>query len=161
MQVLVVAVRIFFKRRTHEAGRGSLAFGEGWGEVFHQHLNQLCRTVARHDILFADAKALAGNQRVHLHARRVFRQQRVEIGPQLVLQAATGEIGIHQIAEIQHLRESPKTAIASVVFAQHVLLVGKQGLGNVQILLVVNLVPLLLSYGQGLHVVIVQQRDDA
>ena len=159
--VFIISIWIFLERRTDEAGLSSTPVREGLGVGLHQYFDEFGSTIARHDIGFTDAKALAGNQRVDLHAGRVFRQQCVEIGPQFVLHPATGEVGIYQIAEVQQLWESPETAIPSVIFAQHVLLVGKQCLGNVQILLVINLVPFLLTNGQGFHVVIVEQRNDA
>ena len=103
---------------------------------------------------------VAGDEGVDLHARGVFRQQGIEIAAQLVLHALGGEIGIHQIAEIEHLGESPETAIATIVFTDNILIVGKEGLGDVEILLVVDLIPFLVPDGQRLHVVTVQQGDD-
>ena len=129
--------------------------------MLHQHLDQFGSTVARHDIGFAHAKALAGNQRVHLHARGILRQQGIEIAAQFVFHALRGEIGIHQIAEVEHLREAPEAAIAPVVFSDHVLIVGKECLGDIQVLLVVDLIPPLVAYRQGFDVMAVQQRDDA
>ena len=154
LQVFVVAIGILLKGRTDKANF------EVWG-FFHQDLNQLGSTIARHDIRLAHAKALAGDEGVDLHARGIFRQQGVEVSTELVLHALTGEVGVHQIAEIEHLRETPEATIASIVLAQHILLVSKQCLGNVEVLLVVNLVPFLIADRQRLHVVVVQQRDDA
>ena len=152
---------IRFGDRTILAPPRPRAFAPPRPRNIHEHLDQLCRAVARHDVGLAHPEALAGQERVHLHARGIFRQQRVEVGPQFIFHPAAGEVGVHQIAVVEHLWESPESAVAAVVFADDVLLVGEEGLGDVQVLLVVDLVPLLLSDGQGLQVVAAEQREDA
>ena len=157
----VIAVRIFLKGWTREARLGCWLLAISCWLFFHQHLDEFCCTIAWHDILFADTKALAGYQRIDLHARRVFCQKRIEIAAQLVFHPLGGEVRIHQIAEVKHLREAPEATIATVVFADNILVVGKQCLSDVEVLLVVYLIPLLVTDGQCLHIVTVQHRDDA
>ena len=151
--VRLKAVGIFFEGGSHHT-RFPL-------HVFHQQLDELGGSVSGNDVRLAHAEAFAGDEGVHLHARGIFGQQGAEVGLHLVYQPLGWEIGIHQIAEVEHLGEAPESAIAPVVFPQEVVLAGEEGLCDVQVLLVVNLIPPLVSDGQGFQVVLVQQRDDA
>ena len=127
----------------------------------HQAFYQLGGSIAHHGVLPLDAEILSCQQLHHRHARGIFREQRVEVGAQLVLHALRGEVGVHQVAVVQHLGEAPVAAIAIVEAVQHLVALGKDGLGNVEVLHVVNLVPFLLAYGQCLQSRVVDHGDDA
>ena len=152
-RVCLATVRIFLERGAGDAQRA--------GQNFHQCLNQFGGTIARNYIVLLHTPALACQQGVHLHARRVFGNERAEVGLHLVYYLGGTEIRVHQIAEVKHLGEAPVTAETAVVLAHDILFLGKESLGNVQVLLVVYLVPLLVGNGQGLQVLAVQEGDDA
>ena len=151
--LLTKAVRIFFKRGIDDAYPAC--------RQFHQALDQLSGSIAHHHVVLSDAEVLARQQRIDQHARGIFRQQRVEVVAQLVFHALGGEVGIHQVAVVQHLGEAPVAAIAVIETPQHLVILGEDGLGNVQVLNVVYLVPLLAAYGHSLQLGIVEQGDDA
>ena len=71
------------------------------------------------------------------------------------------EVRVHKIAEINDLPEAPKSAIAGVDPRKPLLRVGfKEDLGDVQILDVVDLVPLLVFQDEGVHPWFGQLGDD-
>ena len=129
--------------------------------LLHQTLDEFCGSIAHNGVLAPDAEVFPCQQLLHHHARWVLGEQGVEAGPQLVLHGGCGEIGVHQIAVVEHLGEAPMSAVAVVEAVQHLVALGKDGRGNVKILHVVNLVPFLVANGQGLQVHAVDEGDDA
>ena len=145
-------VGILLERRQRDTGRAG-------GEHTGVGVDQLRRAIA-HDNLFRMYVGITGRQLgVDPHAGRVFRQQRVEIGLDLLFQPLVREIGVHQIAEIQQHRETPVASEAATVERERLIALREERLGVVQVLLVVDLVPLLGPDNQGFQVRFVQERD--
>ena len=129
----VAAVGIFLEGGAH--------YSERPRKNLHQSLDQLGGAVTRNDILLGHSPAFRGEQRIDFHARGIFGDEGGEEGLHLFYNARRAEIGVDQIAEVKHGREPPETAVAAVVFAQNVAFVGEDGFGDVEILLVVDLIP--------------------
>ena len=131
----VEAVGVFLKGGTDET---DCSF-----HVLHQRTDKLGGTISRDDILLADAIALTGKQAVDLHSGRILRKECLKLRLHLVNKFLGREIGIDEIAEVEHLRETPIPAETAIELGAD-LLIGKDGLSDVEVLLVVDLVPLLI-----------------
>ena len=129
--------------------------------MLHEALDEFGGAVAWHDVVLPHAEAFARQQRVDVHARGVLREQRVEVGAHFVEHAGRGEVGVHQVAEVGHVGEAPVAPVASHVLLQLLVAFGKECVGNVEVLNVVNFVPLAVAHGQRLEFALVEEGDDA
>ena len=112
-------------------------------------------------MLVTDAEILARQQGIHRHAAGILRQEHVKVGPHLFAHALGREKRIDKVAEVKHLGKTPVAAIADLILAELVLLGREYSLGDVLVLDVIDLVPRLVTDGQGLEIGLIQQRDDA
>ena len=129
--------------------------------VLHQELDQLRRAVAGDDLVLAHAEVSGSQQGVDVHPRRVLADQAVKVGLHLVQHLSGRIVAVDQVTEIQHFGIAPVAAVAPLDQGQALLLAGEQGLGDVQILDVVDLVPLLgVVQALGLDAGVIQHDDD-
>ena len=149
----VAAVGVLLKGGAHDA--------KGAGQLLHEYLYQLGGSVAGNDIVLADSPALAGEQGIDFHAGGILGNKGAETGFQLINDARLIKIGIDQIAIVEHLGKTPKATVATIVFAENVILAGKESLGYVEVLLVINLIPFLAVHGKSLKVAGVKKSEDA
>ena len=147
--LLRLAVRIFLEGRIDDAQSSRC--------LLHHHLDELCGAVTRHYQVWCQSEELPGQQGIHVHPRGVLRQQIVEAGHQFLLQPGRWEIGVHQVVEVQHSGETPEAPEASGVGAPQVLAFGKKRLGDIQILDVVDFVPVEVSDWQRLQLRAVEE----
>ena len=130
---LTGAVRILLKGGAQDAHRLLKAF--------HQRLDQLRGPVAGENLLPVKPQRLGRQQIVDVQTGGVAGRQLLKAGLDLPHQPFIGEIGIDQITEIQKPRISPITAVPLGQPGKAALGIRKYGLGDIQILLVVDLVP--------------------
>ena len=146
-------MRIFLERGEHHA---HITFN-----ILHKALDEFCGTVAHHHVFLFDAKTLACQQRVNIHARRIFGQKGVKVGFHLGFHLLTRKVGVYQIAVVQHLWKTPMPTIAIVIPLEHLVIFSENGFCNVQVLHIVYLVPLLITNVKCLEIGFVQERNHA
>lgn len=151
--VFVVSVGVFLESGADEAG---FAF-----QLVHEGLDELRRAVAHADVLFVDAEVLCGQEAVDILARGILGQEGIKAGLQFVLHLLGREVGVHQVAEVQHPGIAPVAAVALLNSpGLFFLRGGEKGLGDVQVLLVVDLIPGLACEAFGADLRVVQHGDD-
>ena len=128
--------------------------------LFQNDFDQLRGAVSGDDLILAQAEVSGGQEGIYVHSRRVLAYQAVKIGLHLVQHFPRRVVAVDQIAEIHHFRIAPVAAVPSLNQGQTGIVLRKKGFGDVQILNVVDFVPLLaVVQALGLDAGMVQHDD--
>ena len=132
------------------------------GKTLHEGLDQLRGPVADQNAPLRQAEVLGRQQGIDVHPGGILRQQRLKAGLDLIAHPLGREVGVDQIAEVQHARIAPIAAVAGLELCRAIrYTVGEDGFRNVKILHVVDLVPPLTRQPLGPDRGVVEHRDDA
>ena len=116
-------------------------------QLLHDGLDEFGCAVAWHDVFFFDSPAFACQERVDFESGGVFGDECSEVGLHLVENLGACEVGVDEVAVVEHFGESPESAVASVVFVEYVFFFCEKCFCDVEVLFVVYLVPLLVGDG--------------
>ena len=154
LDLIRITVTVFLKARADDP---DLA-----GKTLHEGLDQLRGPVSDQNAALRQAEVLGRQQGIDVHPGGILRQQRLKAGLDLVAHPLGREVGVDQIAEVQHARIAPIAAVAGLELCRAIrYAVGEDGFRNVKILHVVNLVPPLTRQPLGPDRGVVEHRDDA